>query len=100
MSETEQKKRRFVLYLFGAHDPIGIECNGYNWNVSGLVFYGSNPEESYNGFTVCGIAPEAWRSFYEVAEGDDWPDDVKMVFSEYGAMSRTSQGWIKCNPTR
>ena len=95
----EQKKRRFVVYLL-KHAPICVECDDYNWCASGLVFYGSKQGESWNCFTVYATTPSELCSFYELADCDDWPSDITPLFSEQGMMSRTSQGWIKCNPTR
>ena len=95
----EQRKRRFVVYLFDVQNPVGIECDDYNWNASGLVFYGSKREDSHNGFTVFATVPDQWSYFHELADGGNWPDNVTKILSEYGAMSRTSQGWMLCNPT-
>lgn len=84
---TEQKKRRFVIYVF-AQDPIGIECDDWSWDMIGLCFYGGGADK--NKQVVFAVAPGQWRSFYEMADDNYWPYDVKMILSEKGRRRLTN----------
>lgn len=82
LGELERKKRRFAVYLSG-EVAIGVECDDWSWGTLGLGFYGVR-KESRGTFVVCAVAPGHYLSFYELADGDGWPEPVEFILSEEG----------------
>ena len=82
MTETEQKKRRFVVHLVDQSKALGVVCNDYNWGVFGVIFQGSKVVESCNRYTVFGALPTAIGAFHELTDDQEWPDYVGRIYVE------------------
>jgi len=70
--------RRFIIFL--EDQGIGVSCDHVNWGMFGIMFEGR--PDGMQPMTILALAPSSFIGFYELPEGRDWPDDIRVIYSE------------------
>lgn len=82
MSETGQKKRRFVVHLIDQPKAVGVVCDDYDWGIWGMLFQGSKVAGTWTRYIVFGAMHTRIDAFHELTDDQEWPDYIGRIYTE------------------